>query len=486
MKKLVILLGIVLVLVAGAFAGMRYMDQTYITLGDERLRRDVEELDLSGQPLPDLEILPQLKQLRLLDLRGTGLMPEQYEQLAAAMPECEILWLVPFQDQWLETDIRELTVDSISEEDMAMLGYFPQLETIDANACTDLDAVMALQAAVPQCRVEYTVPMGIMQLDQDCMMLDLRDADASQLAAAIPYLPKLQSVRCTGRAPDGDAMAALAEAYPQVDFEWSFDFFGNAVTSNTEEVELNGVVLESLEELEQKLGWFNGLKKLVILGSSLPSEELDALWKRHPETRIVWDVTVGRIVLRTDETTFMPYKHGYTGADSSTRLYDRDCAELKYMVDIICMDIGHMWINDISFVAYMPNMEYFLCCGNGIDDISPLAGLQKLKYVELFSNPFTDVSALATCPVLEDINLSYIHIPDVQPLLELKSVKNLWLSASYLTEEQKQQVSDAHPDVNIVFHQMRSTGFGWRELPNYFAQRDLLGMHYMVTEMYKN
>ena len=122
-----------------------------------------------------------------------------------------------------------------------------------------------------------------------------------------------------------------------------------------------------------------------------------------------------------------------------------------------------------------------MLCSNGITDISPLAGLQKLKYLELFTNPITDISALAQCPALEDVNLSYLEISDVTPLLGLKNLKNLWMSSKYTSPENQELLRQTFPEAKLVFHIARSTGFGWRDLPNYFAQRDLLGMPYLKT-----
>jgi hypothetical protein len=128
----------------------------------------------------------------------------------------------------------------------------------------------------------------------------------------------------------------------------------------------------------------------------------------------------------------------------------------------------------------MPNLEFLLVCENDLTDVSPVAGLQKLKYLEVFYNrKLADISALAECPALEDINLSKCPIDDLSPLLELKNVKNLWLYEPYVSEEMEQKLAKAFPDARIVIHNTSAIGNGWRTIPNYFAQRDLLGLHYM-------
>ena len=75
---------------------------------------------------------------------------------------------------------------------------------------------------------------------------------------------------------------------------------------------------------------------------------------------------------------------------------------------------------------------------------------------------------------------------DVNPLLELENINNLWFTSMYLEEDQIQILKDNFSDIDKrLIHPGRSTSEGWRDLPNYFAQRDVLGMWYMVTPKYK-
>ena len=62
-------------------------------------------------------------------------------------------------------------------------------------------------------------------------------------------------------------------------------------------------------------------------------------------------------------------------------------------------------------------------------------------------------------------------------------LKNLWWSHTekrQLTMAQQQLLRDSIPGCNFMLVPYRSsTGDGWRELPNYFAQRDIFGVGYM-------
>ena len=88
-----------------------------------------------------------------LDLRGTGISPAHYEEVRKQLPNCEIDWEVPFQGKFYSEDTTELTVTSLTDEDVALLDYLPELKTVHAEGCTDYEQLMALQERRPDCKV---------------------------------------------------------------------------------------------------------------------------------------------------------------------------------------------------------------------------------------------------------------------------------------------------------------------------------------------
>ncbi len=516
-KKSFIVIAVLLLLLVVFF----WFRSTYIVLDSGIFRRDAAELDL----------------------RDTDLTVEEYERLTAALPGCQVHWLIPFQGESLDPESRHLRVQSITVEDMAALKYFPNLETIDMRACTDYEAILQVQKMYPDVEIAWLIPFqgnalesnsesltvshisdadvemlknfsnlktidarscadlgSILQLqlehpeyqilwtvaigshsfDQDTTALEIADADIPQLMERLRYLPHLETVTFTGNIPGNDNILELKTAYPEVTFIWDFPLCGVTVNSNDTEIDLSKIKMTSVDEVENSLKYFNRLERVVMCQCGIPSEEMDALWKRHPDIRFVWSVMIGTKWVRTDETTFMPWKLGF-GRDGNPRMTNAHTKEMKYLVDVMCMDIGHMNITDLSFLNYMPNMEYLLLCSNFTDDISPLANLKKLRYLEMFQNSVTDLSPLAECTALEDLNITYNPFQDVTPLLELENLQNIWISGWMIPEDQLKMLHEAFPDAKIVDDSTRSTAEGWRDLPNYFAQRDLFGLWYMTT-----
>ena len=467
-----------------AVIGSGCVNMGSVTLGEEKISRSAEELTLSDVQQVDVEAISRLGNLKLLDLRQVAVTQAEYEALCSALPECEILWQVPFQGQFLDVGTTSVYIESIRDEEVETLKYLTALETIEVADSSDAELIGKLAAEFPECQIRCrVVSIGGQNYPYDTESMELENVDCAALRDALAYLPNVKSVAFTGTAPENEAVYELKQAYPEVEFLWDFELCGVSVNSGDTEIDLSDIRMKSVEEVEESLRYFNHLEKVIMCNCGISSEEMDALWKRHPETRFVWSVKIGVGTVRTDVTGYIPYKYGYA---SSGTLHDKECTEMKYLVDLVCLDLGHMQVKDLSFLEYMPNMEYLLLCGNGISDISPIANLKKLKYVELFQNQITDISPLAECPLLEDINLCYNHVADVTPLLELENINNLWFTSMYLEEDQIRILEENFSDIDkLLIHAGRSTSEGWRDLPNYFAQRDILGMWYMVTPKYK-
>lgn len=360
------------------------------------------------------------------------------------------------------------------------LRYLPELRSI-ALPRTELTAEQldALRSAYPELDVTWTVPFQAGELEWNLTELTLENADAGEADRLLDYLPLLRDVTFSGTVPGREEILSLKERHQEIRFHWNFSLLGIPVSSDDVEIDLSGIPMESVEELERSLPCFNCLEKVVMCDTGLESSEIDELWKRHPEIRFVWNVRVGRFTVRTDVIYLMPNQHGYYGTDDYGKLRDEDCTEMKYLVDLICLDMGHMNVSDISFVRYMPKLEYLIVADTHVTDLSPLAGAPKLKYLEAFFNKITDISPLAQCHALEDVNICHNWIKDFSALLELENLKHIWIAGHSISQEDRERLEAAHPEAVIVYYLEGSTGAGWRELPNYYAQRDIMGAPYM-------
>ena len=525
-----------LVLVGSLVLGWGYYTGRFLYIQGSFYRRDARELTATEKMAGELNRLTEFTSLEKLDLRKCAVTAEEFEYLHSALPECEILWQVPFQDGYVDSQSRGLEVLFLRQEDLRQLEYLTKLEYVTAVDCEDQTWFVELQRQRPELEVFYTVTLSDGLWGSDSTELVLGDADPAVLEEKLQYLPRAEKVLLTGDLPGAQEIRALQEAYPEIAFTWQMEKDGTYLDMETRAFDLSGAA--SLEEVEQILFYFPKLEFLDLRGNSIPdedlvllakknpgvdflwdltvgetrvstgakeiylsgtevtvaeveavlhcfpelervemcdcpveTEEMAALWQRYPDIRFVWTVDLAGMPHRTDADYFMPNKYGL-------KINDKNIADLKYCVDMICVDVGHgTEVTHCEWAANMPQLQYLVLADSGVRSVEPLRGLEKLVFLELFQSKVKDYSPLLECPALEDLNLCYTY-GDPAPVQQITWLKRLWWSGCRWNK--RNGLTAALADTQIEFSAKSSTGNGWREGQRYYEMRDIVGMGYMT------
>lgn len=479
-KKWIIFLCLAVVLLVGLVSGKLRFDRTHVQIGEENIPCDVTELILPAGSVLDFAKLERLTELSILDARAVSLTSSDYQQLQKLLPDCQILWNIPFQGAFISSDVHELTLSTLCEADLEVLTFFEKLEVIHGETVQDYALLMALKARYPQLDLHYEVVLNGLVYTQDFIpaltSLTINDADIQELSNTLPCFTGLKEIIFTGKAPDNEAIYQLMCDYPQITFQWELDLFGIQTSNMADTLILSGIPMESTDEIESYLKYFPKLTRVEMCDCGIPSDQMDVLAQKYSEIRFVWTIKIGNGTLRTDATAFIPFKLGYT---LYKPLYDQDCTELKYCIDLECLDLGHMQLTDLSFLNCMPKMKYLIVVDMPCTDFSPLANLTELVYLEIFCTNFTDHELLLGMTKLEDLNIGTTPAKDVSALHQMPWLKRLWLPGVNLNEGQIKALYAALPDTRIVLYAEHSTASGWRDHKNYRTMRDLLDMFYM-------
>lgn len=519
----------------------------------------------------------------VLDLRFADVTTADYDKLRKKAPNSEILWRIPFQGKTYDQDTDVLYVTSLTDEDVATLDYFTRLKTVEAQECTDYPQLAALTARRPEVTVEYTVTIDGRAYPQDTAVVSISGITEEEINL-LTYLPELTAVTAVGcRTPeqmtrlrdfcqekglsfalrfgtktypdtvqeldvtgvtdgelellqllpelktlhlknpeaDPETVAQLRSTYPKADISWEVEIAGVSFPDDTKEVDLSAVLESSaaqtaaataagsqtaagaqtttktqtttgtatgtqstketqstapavtlnLEDLEKKMSYLSDAKQVFLGKCGLDNEKLAALRERVRDSyKLVWTVQLGKkLTARTDDTTFMPVReHVYY-------FLDEDAYNLRYCEDMLCVDVGHMGLTNIDFVKGMPHLQILILAHNGqLQDISPISSCKELIFLELDWSAVKDFTPLVGCTSLEDLNIGLTY-PSVEPLMQMTWLKNLWM----VDRGGAYQLSQALPDTKIVASADATVGAGWRNLPNYYKMRDMLGMEYM-------
>lgn len=460
----------------------RIYHETYLVMDGTEYRRDSVELDLSGMQIAEFEKLQELTALQKLDLRDTGITVQQYDTLQAALPNCEIRWSVPFQGGYCDSTTRELTLDTLSEEDLSAFAYLPGVTSVNAEQCRDYDALLTLMAQYPDIAVTYVVPIGELAVAHTEETLTLYDPNADELMTQLALLPNMKNVTLEGTLPSNEEMIALKDAYPNITFLWNFSVCGVETNSLAVFLDLSKIKMKNTEALEAMLPCFYNLEKVEMLDCGLSNSVMEKLNRNHPGTSFVWKVKVSGVTVRTDIKSFMIYKYHLKRIG--------DLSNLRYCTEVVVLDFGHFGVSDISFIEYMPKLRYLLMLETYLSDLTAVGNCTSLEFAELSTSPIVDFWPLTNLTNLKGLNLShtpfygkgtYGKFGDITPLLQMTWLERLWLTNSRLGDEGRAVLYDALPNVEMCFFSVSATDRGWRYAPGYYEMRDILDLPYMIS-----
>ncbi len=468
-----------------------------------------------------------------LDLRGQEISLDTYLTLTEKKPDCDILWDVPFQGTAYSSDIRELAVTSLSDQDLAMLEYFPSLTTLDGTGCADQKNLAAFRADRKNCTVLYNVTLGGRVYDQDTASLELAGLTAEE-ALSMTYLPLLEQVHVTGcedyaflqqlqqEQPQwnlgytvavagqelshtetaaqledvkyeelvtalqglnhleslsmvnpriqGDQLVAIQEQYPELAMDWQVELLGSTYAMDVEKIDLSGIPVDNLEEVEDKLQCLPQLNKLIMSDCGIDNETMAQYRERQREHyNVAWTVYLSKKAsCRTDAEYFMPIEQG------EYYFQDAYSYNLRYCEDMVALDLGHAAaMHNVDFLAFMPKLKYLILAHSGIRYIDPIVNCQELVYLEVDWSEIQDYTPIAQLKNLKDLNLTYTYC-DITPILQMTWLENLWCPKR--SAETKALLREHLTNTHLELERKS----GWRQLPGYYAMRDFFGKPYMT------
>ena len=304
-------------------------------------------LILDNNYLVDFKLYP--KNAASMDLREEDMSIEHFEALHQKMPRCKILWNVPFQSGKLPSDTTEITVDTLSAEDVERLAYFPQLAMVHAESCRDYESLALLRQKYSNVTVSSCVVLDGIEYPADTESVELKTASPENLSM-LPLLTKLRTVTVANSEGSQD-FSALSQYCRDNGLDFHFHIGGELVDASVQELTVEGITDADLS----LLGNLPELKTLRMVDPAADPAAVAALPETYPDVDISWEVRIGDQVFQSTDTE---------------------------------VDLSQTVVNDIAEVEaqmeYLPNAEkviFGLCgkFGEGLDN--PDWGNSKAKVV---------------------------------------------------------------------------------------------------------
>ena len=447
---------------------------------------DAEDLEITALSLSDIPLFSCFPNLKSVDASGCA----DYEALLALRAACPALELTAFVSVGgkavpMDAQRAVLRADTPLEELLDKLPFLPDLYRVSfAGGAVSYETQDALAAAFPGISFRWDVELLGQTASSAAKELSfagssLSERDVHTLCENLFRFPSLERIDLTGCGLAGEQIAAVRAASGAAVL-YELTLFGRTVSTDASELDFSGIRmgLSDVAVIEDALGEFPLLEKVVMCDCGISNEDMAALNDRHENVRFVWRVYFSGFSLRTDDTNFIAAR-----VRNDFPIYSNDLEVLKYCPDLQALDLGHKNITHLNFLRYVPHLKYLILVENDVNDITPIGELQELTYLEMFWTKCEDISPLQNCKALTDLNISYIYCRPakcLETLVNMPQLERLWYCGNNLDAGQLEELQAALPDTEMYLAAHgEPTGSTWREHPHYFEMRDFFGMYYM-------
>jgi len=283
MKKLLIAV-IILAVIAAGLLGYLWYQTSHIFVDDAVYAKNAKELDL----------------------RGTEISLQHYKTVQSQLPECVILWDVPFQGGAVASDTTTLTMQGAAEADLKMIPYFTALKTVNVTGCQDYAMLEELQAMLPGAVVNYTVDLGGTAADHFATELELQPGsyDYDLLMENLKYIPDVQRITFYQTELDAERFEALQAAFESITFDYTVDLLGTELTAQSTSVDLSKMTSADLDAVISKLPLLASLETIQLAPGTeeggLTLEEAAKLKQAVPEVQLKYSFELYGEVIDTD------------------------------------------------------------------------------------------------------------------------------------------------------------------------------------------
>ncbi len=481
------------ILMLGSACGNSEKTLDYISIGEESVPADTQEINLAGRGITDILPLLKLENLNKLDIRNNPITEEQVISFKKDRPQCEILWTININGA--SYDSNSDTIDFIdsgvmnADEIIEKISYFDNLKSvIISSQQISPGEYKIIKEMYPDIEFDLDILVCGIWFDRYDTQLDLRtceNIDQNKLLETLPYFDSVDFVDLTGALGPYLLSNELMNMYPDTVFRWDVVLGGNVYSSDVEEIDFSGNVVTDLDLFKTQISYFTNLNLIDMCDCGLDNGKMEELTLQFSGTKFVWKIRVAAWEIRTDTKAFGTCQRK-TFPNGEFYLEDKDAALLKYCTDLETLDIGHQFgIHDFSFLKGLTKMKHLILSLTYFSDMSLLREMKDLEFLEIFDSHVENLSSITELENLKYLNISSTLITSVDYLVDMNGLEWIWLcSPRFVSREELDRLKESLPECRIETDIGGATRGAWRSYENegYIQMREALGVPPTINE----
>ena len=180
---------------------------------------------------------------------------------------------LPLSSGPVDRDVKELTLASVTAEDLDLIRELPDLTLLDGRACEDGSLLRAFSETVAY-PVLWSVALGDVRVDGDATELVVPPSvtTAAEVLAVLADLPQVGSVDLRESGLDNEEVVALKGALPELSVQYSVTVQGMRDDPDMKVLELDASMISDWDALAQEIGLLRSLEQIVVTGALTPEQ----------------------------------------------------------------------------------------------------------------------------------------------------------------------------------------------------------------------
>ena len=264
----------------------------FVFAGGSFVSRNAKEIDLSNSRVKKTDALLRLRDPQSIDLRGNAIDAGEYKSLAAAFPECEILWDVPLGgvgESW-DNLSESVAVPVFSAEAAELYTLMPNLKEVDLReAIIKPEDYELLRSLLPQCKIIWGVPISGERYDSSSRSLTMGDI-AEEDVKLFAYFTALETLTFEGTSHEN--YIAVEKLLQGTAVKRHVMLGQTAAYSGESYIDLSAGSVTA-QELLDNLVYLPELRNVKLNSSAFGIDELVSLMEAYPEIDFELDIYVG-------------------------------------------------------------------------------------------------------------------------------------------------------------------------------------------------
>lgn len=381
-------------------------------------------MDLRGTGLTDVSSLLQQTQLTALDLRDNEISLVDYEVLRAALPNCDILWSVPVGGLRFDSDTSALTLDAATDDLVEVLAYFPRLESVQLSAAPDAATAESLRAQYPNVKFIWDVTIDGVTYSPDTETLDF----SGKTVDLVSLGSELASLPNLKSVEFGDEVFALSDQIALANMYLNVAFSWNVQLLEDLDVRSDSTELDLRDYQVTDAAAFSDS---LVLFPSLTYLDMCGTGPSDEEMAAMRE--------RYPQIKFVWYIHIYNwvirtdikGFSTGNRSRFPNGAGRYESSEFSYHNIKTEDLESLKYCTDLIALDIGHC--RRLENIDFLKYLPGLQYLDIALCDQTDISVLANLPDLIYLQIMYNYIEDVSPLENCTKLRFVNASNNNLT-----------------------------------------------------